>query len=141
MKPLTNEDYEEVNSYMHRWEEHDNWSDFNVMLSFTVIAQIFTEMCADSLVCAGAIHPDNCYEDAKDVEKIVVRLANKWRRRSNKERDLWIGRVFKDCFIVACQDCNHASFLSDGNEELYPETKIKCTECNSTNIETRRGIK
>lgn len=128
---LTEELINEAHNYMEQWVDSDQWSDLAVILN-----EGDTELAADHLVSAGAIDSKLCYEWAQKIEKVIERLAKDFRKLSYKKQQERYDSVFKNTFVASCHDCNHVSFVNDGNETIYPEVKEKCWECSSKNIET-----
>lgn len=145
MKRITNRMLEQAHDYMSQWIDSENWTDLNVMLDHAGA----TMLASYHLVSAGAIdskrikkHGAEFYpETALESELIIEELAKRFRKSSKKAQSREYNQTFKDCFIADCQDCGHVSFLADGNETLYPETKAKCWSCGSTNIKTKHGLK
>ena len=142
---ITNEMLELAHEYMEQWIDSENWSDLQVALQH----EGDTMYAAELLVSSGAIsskrikqYGAESYADtAYESERVIEELARRFRKGTQKQRRNHVNRTFKDCFIASCNDCNHVSFLADGNEELYPEVKTECWECGSKNIETKRGLK
>lgn len=141
---VTNEMVEQAHEYMEQWIDHENWTDLNVALNH----EGDTIYAAYLLVSAGAInsksikkfgaefYPDTAYE----CERIIEELARRFEKGTSGQQLKHVKRTFKNCFVASCNECNHVSFLADGNEQLYPETKTECWECQSTNIETKVGL-
>jgi len=121
--------------YMEKWIDSDQWQDITIMYDYSE-----TEMLAEYLVSAGAINSKLCYEHDKEIEQYIEKMAKKFKKLSNKKQQKYYNTLFKDTLIIDCQDCNHVSFINNGNEELYPEVKEHCWSCKSKNIKTQRGI-
>lgn len=128
---------DKAHEYMKQWIDSENWCDLSVMLEH----QGDTILAAYTLCNAGAIDSTRCVDEAKEIEKFIEKLARGFRKLPKKKQSKQYHETFKTCFIADCQDCNHVSFVDDGNEELYESLKTECWQCKSTNIETKRGLK
>lgn len=131
MKRITIAQVEKAHEYMEQWIDEEQWQELAVFLD-----EGDTELAADYLVSAGAIDSDNCYEHAKPIEQVIERLAKDFRKLSAKKQQKRIDAALQNTFVSSCNDCNHVSFVPDGNEELYPELKTQCWECGSKDVET-----
>lgn len=142
---LSNEQIEMAHEYMLQWVDNENWTDLNVCLNHTGD----TIYAAYLLVNSGAINSsairefgaENYKETALESEIIIEELAKRFNRGSKKVQLKHINTNFKNCYIFTCKDCNHVSFVADGNETLYPELKTECWSCHSKNIKTKKSAK
>lgn len=142
---ITQEKIEQAHEYMRMWIDQERWTDLNAALDHfgdTIYA-------AELLVSSGAINSENIkkygaefYKNtAYETELVIEALAKRFRKGTRRSQIAHITKTFKDCLIVSCDACNCVSFVPDKNEELYPELKEKCWECESKNIDVKRGIK
>jgi hypothetical protein len=121
---------DEAFEYMARWVDDDYWRDTAIMQSSGN-----DYLLADSLVSAGAIDSKNCCEEFQQIEKWIERTAREYRRMTKKKRDDLFWGTFEGVHTFECSDCNHVSFLNDGNEEIYAEQLTECWMCDSKNVE------
>lgn len=137
---ITQDKLENAVEYMKNWIDSENWSDLNVCLNH----QGDDLYAAELLVSSGAIDSKTQKQYGElgnyENELVIETLAKQFRKMSRKKQSKHIENTFKTCFIASCEDCNHVSFVDDGNEDLYPELKTECWECKSKNIKTRRGL-
>lgn len=117
--------YEDVHDYLGQWRDEENWTDLNVALD-----NGDTVYAAHLMVSAGVI------DDKTEIERMVLEVAQEFRRLSHDEQMKHIDETFKGCFVASCNVCNANSFVDCGNETLYPELRTECWECGSKNIET-----
>ena len=122
--------YDSALEYMELWRDHEGWSDLNIMLN-----QGADLLAADWLVSAGAIDPDLCYSDVRDLEREVVRLAAEYRALSDDEKQAIHARTFKGVYTFTCPTCNHVSFVGDGNHLLYATELKACWSCGDSNVQ------
>lgn len=126
---------DEVMSYLKQWVKEDEWDDLNV-----IINEGDTDLAAYHVYSSGCINHKVCYPDCKQVEKRIQLLHDRFNKLSNKTKNARYAQVFKDAIIITCYDCDHHSFMTDGNETLYPEVLKECWDCQSKNIEIVEGL-
>ena len=138
---MSQEFRKEIYDYIAQWKQEESWTDYNQIHMMADLVPDGLEYACDYMVNSGAIEPEHSFNP--EIETAIVVLSERFKKYSKKRKNLIFERLFDGCFVASCNDCNHCSFLSDGNEDLYPETKTECWECKSTDIETDRikGIK
>lgn len=121
---------DKVYDYMGQWKHEEDWTDFNIALNGGDI-----DLMAHMLVESGAIDSNRCYKECQKTEKLIERMACNFRRQSEKARNKAYDITFKECNIYSCLECNHVSFVNDGNEKLYENELKTCWECKSKKVE------
>lgn len=136
MNPIKDLSQEEINdfcfAYMAMWLDQGGFSDFNIMYEAGD-----NGMCADWLVGAGAIDSDACYDHCKAIEQVIECWAKEFRKTPLRRAKAY-EKVFKNCTVQACKDCNHVQFLNNGNENAYADQLSTCWECSSKNVTIRK---
>ncbi len=122
----------EIGEYLSQWIQEDYWDDMAIMYSEGDI-----EMMASHMLGTGAIDSQNACldDDQRRLEKGVECLGNRFERLSKKKQQARYDAVFKGTHLFGCLDCNHVSFVKDGNEKLYAKELQECWSCHSKNIE------
>jgi hypothetical protein len=123
---LTHKQRREAEDYMKQWREDGKFTDFNHMLDEGAIA-----MAADRLVGAGAIDPDTCAEEVRQVSQWLVELSAEYN--SDPRDDLAkLDEVFDGTTLVNCRNCGLVQFLGKFDFEMYEdELRKACWECNA----------
>jgi len=118
---------ENILEYISNWEKEEEFCDLAMMIEAGEL-----DYAADYIVSTGAIDSSICYEESKNIEEIIECLATEFRRKSKKFKDKVHHSIFKDCFVVECETCNHTQFLTIDNLKLYLEDLLKgCWQCKS----------
>lgn len=139
MKRKLQNEIDDIIGYMDQWNDTDRWDALQCILNAAIVGcPDALEYAADYLMSTGSIDSRNCYEDSKTLEQDIELLAKMYRKLSKKRKDLVYDRIFDEVLTVECQDCNHVSFVHDGNEKLYPEVRHNCWMCKSENLDVRR---
>lgn len=120
---------DKVYDYMRQWKHEEDWTDFNIALNSGDL-----DLMSHMLVESGAIDSNNCYEECQKTEKLIERMARNFRRQSEKLRNKAYDSAFEGCNIYSCPECNHVSFVNDGNEELYEDELKTCWGCESKKV-------
>lgn len=136
---LQNE-YQDIVEYMSQWIDRESWDDMQCMANAASVGcPNAIKYMARHLMSTGCIDSENCYVQAKTLEQDVELLAKQYRGLSKKAKNLVYDRIFTGVLFISCYQCNHHSFVADGNERLYPELLTQCWHCNnSTTLEVKR---
>jgi len=139
MKNRLQNEPEAIIHYMSQWIKEDEWDDMQCMANAAIVGcPDALEHMADHLAGTGCIDSKSCYEYARTLEQDIELLAKRYRKLSKKRKDLVYDRIFDEVLFIDCKECNHVSFVHDGNEEIYPELRHKCWECKAEHIEIHR---
>ena len=139
MKNKIEHSHEELISYMEQWNNDEQWDAIQCMANAAIVGcPDALEYMANHLMGTGAINSENCYPHAKSFEQDIELLAKTYRKFSKKRKDLVYDRIFDGVLMVDCQECNHVSFVHDGNEKIYPDVTLKCWSCNEEHVLVKR---
>lgn len=128
--PVSVEDCERAHSYVSsHWRDCEGWDSINIMLDGGDV-----EMLCDYIVNTGCIDPDACYPNCRELETIVLQLADNWNALTQKEQDKRHREVFTNIATFACADCNHVAFLNADDEHTYKSELKKCWSCHRPNV-------
>lgn len=130
-------EYEDVVRYLKFWLDHEGWSDFNIMLSFGEnVSQDALWAACDWVVSAGAIDPSMHVRDSEayHIELEIEKMSRKFRKLNAKAQGELLDNMFNGCHLFECGECNHVSYVHDGNHELYDKELETCWDCNSPKI-------
>ena len=139
MKNRLQNDVDEIIGYMSNWINQEDWDDMQCMANAAIVGcPDALEYMADHLMGTGAIDSRHCYEYARTLEQDVELLAKRFRKLSKKRKKLCFDRIFDEVLFISCNECNHCSFVHDGNETIYPEVMQKCWSCGDKDIVVER---
>ena len=116
--------------YIENWRHTEEWTNLNVALDHGDLLYSCELMASTGVITAST-----------PVERAILRVAKLFRKMDDHEQQKYVEKLYSECFISSCNDCNSVQFLDCGNEEIYPEVKTECWCCKSKNIETGRGVK
>ena len=122
-----------AHEYLDNWSQrNEDWTDLAMMLD-----EGDTEMAADHMLGTGAVDSTNQSLDPEHakIEAVIEQLGKAFRKLSRKTQLKRYDEVFKNCHLYSCDDCNHVSFVNNGNEKLYQKELKECWSCSSKNIE------
>lgn len=130
---------QDVVKYLSQWINTETWDDLSIIHSAVELGvPNGLEYMADHVVSTGAIDPTKCYEYVKTLEQDVITLAKRFRALPKRIKENTYKHIFKNVLMIDCKDCNHVSFVNDGNENIYRELKTECWNCASENLNIRR---
>ncbi len=92
---------DDMHRYLEMWRDQEGFSDINLFLD-----QGYTMLAAKTLVEAGAIDPEFCFEDAKEMEAYILKQVEGYKKKQyNKD-------------LKACMK-NVTVWVNDSNEHYF----------------------
>lgn len=132
-------DDDELYKYLCMWRHDEDWTDYNIALDSGDL-----DLMCHMMMETGAIDSTACYDWGVPCEQEIERLAKKFRKLSQAKQTQAYDDAFEGCVIFTCVNCNHVSFLNNGNQKIYAEELKVCWSCKSTEIKKTkwmRGVK